>query len=184
MLDKLHRWCKQWRVLINTDKSKCIHFRNGKSKQTEYNFSVGRNSLEIVNQYKYLGVTFSYNGSFLLNAEILAKSAGRGLGHIIGLPKTIVSAFCKKHAAPEKMQKLYVVCIVLLVANMFNVSHGVSTTVLEMFPEFNDLLQKNIKSEREIWTLKRYVNRLHQEMKRFKTQTGNAIRNLLSLHGL
>ncbi|VDI35540.1 Hypothetical predicted protein [Mytilus galloprovincialis] len=66
MLDKLHRWCKQWRVLINTDKSKCIHFRNGKSKQTEYNFSVGRNSLEIVNQYKYLGVTFSYNGSFFI----------------------------------------------------------------------------------------------------------------------
>ena len=82
------------------------------------------------------------------------------------------------------MQKLYVVCIVLLVANMSNLSYGVSTTVLEMFPEFNDLLQKNIKSEREIRSLKNDVSRLRQEMNTFKTQTGNAIKNLLSLHGL
>ena len=27
MLDTLHLWCKRWRVLLNTDKSKCSHFR-------------------------------------------------------------------------------------------------------------------------------------------------------------
>ena len=27
LLDKLHDWCNRWRVLINTDKSKCVHFR-------------------------------------------------------------------------------------------------------------------------------------------------------------
>ena len=31
MLDTLHLWCKRWRVLINTDKSKCIHFRRTRS---------------------------------------------------------------------------------------------------------------------------------------------------------
>lgn len=29
MLNTLHNWCKRWRVLINTSKSKCMHFRRG-----------------------------------------------------------------------------------------------------------------------------------------------------------
>lgn len=83
------------------------------------------------------------------------------------------------------MQKLYVVCIVLLIVNMSNLSYGLSTSsVLEMFPEFNDLLTKNIKSENEIRSLKNDVARLRQDLNNFKTQTGNAIKNLLSLHGL
>ena len=37
MLNKLHDWCKKWRVLINTDKSKCVHFR--RSRQTRRNLT-------------------------------------------------------------------------------------------------------------------------------------------------
>ena len=32
MLDILHKWCIKWRVLINTNKSKCVHFRKGRTK--------------------------------------------------------------------------------------------------------------------------------------------------------
>ena len=32
MLDVLQNWFKRWRVLINTDKSNCMHFRKGSKK--------------------------------------------------------------------------------------------------------------------------------------------------------
>lgn len=47
MLDKLHQWCKRWRVLINTNKSKCVHFRKGNMKKSNCNFSIGSNALYI-----------------------------------------------------------------------------------------------------------------------------------------
>ena len=31
MLNTLHEWCRRWRVLINTNKSKCVHFRKGRT---------------------------------------------------------------------------------------------------------------------------------------------------------
>ena len=82
-LDVLHEWCKRWRVLINTDKSKCIHFRKGRTSQTEHLFKIGNNILETVDTYKYLGVTFGFKGDFTTNSVILAKGAGRALGKII-----------------------------------------------------------------------------------------------------
>lgn len=83
LLNKLHCWCKKWRVLINTDTSNCMHFRRGNSSQTEFEFTVGRNDWEIVEQYKYLGVTFNCKRNFTPNANTLRKAAGRALGKII-----------------------------------------------------------------------------------------------------
>ena len=34
LLNKLHGWCKRWRVLINSDKFKVMHFRTGRRKHT------------------------------------------------------------------------------------------------------------------------------------------------------
>lgn len=58
VLDTLHKWCKRWRVLINTEKSKCIHFRRGRQPPTEFSYHIGNNSLELVKEYKYLGLIF------------------------------------------------------------------------------------------------------------------------------
>ena len=82
MLDTLHLWCKRWRVLINTDKSKCIHFRRTRSKLTNFEFIVGSNRLELVDNYKYLGVMFTYTGNFSKNAENLAKAGGRFVARV------------------------------------------------------------------------------------------------------
>ena len=59
LLDKLYDWYKRWRVLINTDKTKVMHFRKGRRKQSVYQFKIGNNSLEFTNSYKYLGVIFT-----------------------------------------------------------------------------------------------------------------------------
>ncbi|XP_048743557.2 uncharacterized protein LOC125656974 [Ostrea edulis] len=83
MLQKLHNWCRRWRVLINTEKSKCMHFRKTRTKGTAFEFTIGTNTLEIVDSYKYLGIIFTYTGNFTKNAENLAKAGGRALGKII-----------------------------------------------------------------------------------------------------
>ena len=59
MLDMLHIWCKNWQVLINTDKSKCMHFRKNRASQTNHLFKIGDNIMETVDRYKYLGVIFT-----------------------------------------------------------------------------------------------------------------------------
>ncbi|XP_053394824.1 uncharacterized protein LOC123524463 [Mercenaria mercenaria] len=102
MLNVLHNWCKRWRVLINTDKSKCMHFRKGRTAQTDQIFTVGGNVLEMVETYKYLGVTFHYKGNFSINAEILAKGAGRALGKIISKIHNL------KDIGLKTFEKLYV----------------------------------------------------------------------------
>lgn len=82
-LDTLHKWCKKWRVLINTEKSKCIHFRKGRQPPTVFNFYIGNNNLEIVKEYKYLGVIFDEKLSFISNCETLGKAASRALRGLI-----------------------------------------------------------------------------------------------------
>lgn len=41
MLNTLQDWCKRWRVLINTTKSKCVHLRKGRTPRTNFDFHVG-----------------------------------------------------------------------------------------------------------------------------------------------
>ncbi|XP_062571211.1 uncharacterized protein LOC134233241 [Saccostrea cucullata] len=106
MLDKLHQRCKRWRVLFNTDKSKCVHFRKVRRKQTKFEFVIGKKRLEKVDQYKYLGVTFTFSGNFTENAEILSKAGGRALGKIISKIHT------NKDFGIKANEKLYYSCVV------------------------------------------------------------------------
>lgn len=105
MLNTLHNWCKKWRVLINTDKSKVVHFRSGRRPRTSFQFKIGDNMLQITEQYKYLGVIFHEKKTFESNADNLAKAGGRALGALIskvhGLKDCGVSTF----------QKLFYSCV-------------------------------------------------------------------------
>ena len=83
LLNKLHDWCKRWRVLINTDKSKVMHFRTGRRKRTEFQFKERNNFLELTEKYKNLGTIFTEKNDFTSNAENLARGGGRALGCII-----------------------------------------------------------------------------------------------------
>ncbi|XP_060563130.1 uncharacterized protein LOC132722622 [Ruditapes philippinarum] len=106
ILDTLRDWCRRWRVLINTEKSKCVHFRRGRAACTDFSFRIGENVLELVDSYKYLGVTFHCKGDFSSNADILAKSAGRALG------KTIAKVRDLKHFGFNTFEKLFDSCVV------------------------------------------------------------------------
>ncbi len=82
MLDVVHDCCEKWCMRVNVNKSKVTHFRTKNQAQTDFDFILGNKSLEKVNTYKYLGVTFDSSLNFETTAEVLAKSGGRALGAI------------------------------------------------------------------------------------------------------
>ena len=59
MLNFVAEWCQKWRMAINIDKTKVVHFRNKCVNRTMYKFSLVNSTLEPVSQYKYLGGFFS-----------------------------------------------------------------------------------------------------------------------------
>ena len=62
-LNKTFKFCCEWGLDINFDKSKIMIF-NKTGKLFSHNFSIDNVILESVRQYKYLGVLFSLNGNF------------------------------------------------------------------------------------------------------------------------
>ena len=82
MLHFISNWCRKWRMAINTDKTKAIHFRAGSTSETVYDFRFGPDPIEKVSRYKYLGVMFDEFLLFDQNASLLAGAAGRALGAI------------------------------------------------------------------------------------------------------
>ena len=88
LLNTLHEWCCNWRMLINTSKTKILHFRKCGVNETHYSFKIGNNELEKVNNYKYLGVRLSCHGDNEKLVEELASAGSRSLGNLIGKTKS------------------------------------------------------------------------------------------------
>ena len=66
MLHRLNLWCARWCLTINTDKSKVMHFRPPSIERTVHAFKCGMSTLEIVSQYKYLGVILTEHLDYIL----------------------------------------------------------------------------------------------------------------------
>lgn len=82
MLDFVSNWTKKWRVLANVEKTKVIHFRKPRVRQSTAVFKLGSDALQYVDTYKYLGVELTEHLDFSHTAEVLSKSAGRAQGAI------------------------------------------------------------------------------------------------------
>jgi len=83
MLSLLNRWCKNWKLSINGEKCKVIHFRFKGKLQSEHQFMCGDINIEYTNQYKYLGLWFHENLNYDFSVQQLSKSASRALGSLI-----------------------------------------------------------------------------------------------------
>ena len=62
-LSGLHEYCVQWDLKVNISKTNVVIFSRGKVKKYP-TFKIGEEFVEVKPEYVYLGVTFSYNGSF------------------------------------------------------------------------------------------------------------------------
>ena len=81
MLNSLHVYCENWKLQVNTSKTKIMKFSKGNLRKTPKQY-FGNNQLEVVQDYIYFGVIFNYNGSFTkaINKQVAqAKRAMYGL---------------------------------------------------------------------------------------------------------
>ena len=80
MLDYMKQWCFKWKLKLNVEKSKIVHFRRKNVTRTEFPFHFGENELEIIDRYKYLGIIIDEYLNYDVTAQMLSDSAGRALG--------------------------------------------------------------------------------------------------------
>ncbi|MCG7891701.1 MAG: reverse transcriptase domain-containing protein, partial [Candidatus Thiodiazotropha endolucinida] len=62
-LNSFYKYCQDWKLTVNESKTKIIIF--GVRRTDHFNFKFGSSTIEIVDNYKYLGTIFSKSGSFL-----------------------------------------------------------------------------------------------------------------------
>ena len=89
ILKEVENWCKKFRLLVNTDKTKIVHFRQKRKVKTSCKFMFNNADLEIVDKYKYLGVMLNEHMNFNLLTNTLASAAGRALSGIISKFKSL-----------------------------------------------------------------------------------------------
>lgn len=85
LLNVFSRYCKEWRLKVNSKKTKVVIF--GRGNQTNC-FTFDGSQLEIVNNFKYLGVTFCKSNSFNLNVKELFDKATKAMYGVIGKCRT------------------------------------------------------------------------------------------------
>ena len=71
-LDLLSDYCIANDLQLNTDKTKIVIF-NKSTRETNPQFWVGEEQLEITKEYRYLGTVFTDNGSFRQAITTLAN---------------------------------------------------------------------------------------------------------------
>ena len=61
-LNAVHDYCNDWSLHVNTTKTKIVVFSSGKVRNLP-TFWFGNNTIDVVDDYVYLGTMFNYNGS-------------------------------------------------------------------------------------------------------------------------
>ena len=56
-------YCRRWKMHVNYDKTKILIFSKG--KETKYTFTLQNTPIEVVNEFKYLGLLLCKNNSFV-----------------------------------------------------------------------------------------------------------------------
>ena len=70
-------YCDFWMLKVNFNKTKIIIF--GARNIDKFSFRMGINDIEIIKEYKYLGVVFSSTGSFLNARKHIAEQAKKAM---------------------------------------------------------------------------------------------------------
>ena len=104
-LNALDNYCDKWRLNINIKKTKAMILskteRKAKTDSNTYLFDLNDNRLELVKEYKYLGLTVTCNGKLNYAAEILSQKARKAF---FGLKANIPSS---DSLSVQKWLKLY-----------------------------------------------------------------------------
>ena len=80
-LDALSDDCKQWKITVNASKTKILIFYRGKIRNKSL-FKIGIEPVDVVDEYIYLGTTFSCSGSF---KKAITKQISQAKGAMFSL---------------------------------------------------------------------------------------------------
>jgi len=81
-LNILVDYCDRWKLVVNRDKTKIVIFQKRKSRRIP-EFSMYGQQLEVVDDFRYLGVTFNYNASFNKCRDMLSKNATKAMFFVL-----------------------------------------------------------------------------------------------------
>ena len=87
-LELLHIYCTNWGLQVNTEKTKIVVFRKRGRLKDDESWTYNGVSLEMVNDFNYLGTVFNYTGSFALNQEMLIGKGLKALNFLLFNTKT------------------------------------------------------------------------------------------------
>jgi len=79
LLNKLHTYCNEWGITVNTDKNICMVFKKCTRVEQFDMFYNNNNRLTVVQKFAYLSVTLSSNGLFYQAQKALANHSLKSL---------------------------------------------------------------------------------------------------------
>jgi hypothetical protein len=80
-------YCDEWKLQLNASKTKVLVFSWG--RQRHYEFFYKTDKLEVVSDYKYLGIYFSRSGSFQKAKQEITKQATKAMYSLIKKSKNL-----------------------------------------------------------------------------------------------
>ena len=80
MIDHVNIWCKRWRLRLNLEKTKIVHYRHTSQPRTEHVFKYGHENIGLCDKYKYLGLYLNEFLDYGVTVRHLSTSANRALG--------------------------------------------------------------------------------------------------------
>lgn len=84
ILTSLSSYCTEWKLKLNCSKTKIVVFNSSKNNINNYSFQYNNEQVEVISEYKYLGITMNYNGRFRNCQLQLIEQAKRAMYSVIG----------------------------------------------------------------------------------------------------
>ena len=80
----LHSYCLNWKLKVNCSKTKIVIFSRGRVRTNNFMFQFGEEEIEVVGDYKYLGMLFNYNGRSRKGQLALKDNATKAMYAVVG----------------------------------------------------------------------------------------------------
>ena len=84
MLHALRDYCAKWRLLVNVSKTKCLVFNCAQRAGNVPPFMYGSEVIELVNEFKYLGLMFDIPQEAVRGGSAYAHSSDTGCNKVNG----------------------------------------------------------------------------------------------------
>ena len=130
IINKFSSYCDKWNLEVNLEKSEIVIFRNGGRRAASEKWYFNGTEIKIANQYKYLGVVFTYNMSW---SEHLTKRLSTSKNAINATWSKFVKNKSVPHSAKFKVHDAAVRSIMYYSAQVWGYQEYIQCEKLQRF---------------------------------------------------